>query len=347
MSCFVSSCLSLLGIFVLGSAGLGNFQTSVSRGAAGEWPVGSSVLQATEIPNHRAIAPEKTRTAQELPDPLVQNLQNYAPLITVKVLVGDRWGSGVLIRRQGDQYLVLTNEHVLGYGDNYRVQTHDGHIFEATVPTDLSPPPNFEGVDLALVQFQSSQISYNIARLGQAETLRVGDEVFAVGFPHDQVGTDRDGRVFARGRVALLLNKPFEDGYEVGYTSQVRKGMSGGPVLNWVGEVVGVNGVHPYPLWEGDYRFDDGSFPCASLQPVMARSSWAIPLKTFARLAPSLYPAIARESAQEPTPTVLIPVEAWAKHVAPLTSTLSPLVVQMREDAETAQNCHVPQNVAQ
>lgn len=86
-----------------------------------------------------------------------------------------------------------------------------------------------------------------------------------------------------------MLEKPLEEGYQIGYTNDIEKGMSGGPVLNRAGEVVAVNGMHAYPLWGDPYVFKDGSHPEQSLKQQMVRYSWSIPIQTFVRL--SLSPA--------------------------------------------------------
>ena len=57
--------------------------------------------------------------------------------------------------------------------------------------------------------------------------------------------------------------------------------MSGGPLLNRRGEVVGINGIHAYPLWDATEYYADGSEPCAALQDFIARSSWGIPIEVL------------------------------------------------------------------
>jgi S1-C subfamily serine protease len=64
----------------------------------------------------------------------------------------------------------------------------------------------------------------------------------------------------------------------VGYTNRLEKGMSGGALLNKSGEVVGVNGMHAYPLWDAPSVFVDGSQAEEKLHQQIIRLSWAIPM---------------------------------------------------------------------
>lgn len=63
--------------------------------------------------------------------------------------------------------------------------------------------------------------------------------------------------------------------------------MSGGPLLNRRGEVVGVNGKHAYPLWDVPSVFQDGSKACPPLHETITRLSFAVPIETVVQLAPS------------------------------------------------------------
>ncbi|MCL1471946.1 S1 family peptidase [Argonema antarcticum] len=219
-------------------------------------------VAAPAIPVSPALSPEQVR--------------EVARSIAVKVLCGDTCGSGILIAKQGQIYTVLTNDHVLtaGYGKPYRIQTPDGRIYPATVLR----ASGFGGDDLGLLQFGSSA-SYRLASLPVSSTLAVGDRVFAAGFP-----VEAEEFVFNSGEISLILDRALGGGYQIGYTNDIQKGMSGGPVLNDRGEVVGINAIHAYPLWERPYVFKDGSIPSAPMQQEMMRLSWAVPVQTFLEL---------------------------------------------------------------
>ncbi|MDJ0799532.1 MAG: serine protease [Calothrix sp. MO_167.B12] len=195
--------------------------------------------------------------------------------MTVKVFSGKTSGSGILVRGQGQVYTVVTNEHVLtpGYGKQYRIQTPDGRIYLAT-PLKTG---KFADNDLGLLQFSSGKRKvYAIASWNTSSSLCPGDKAFAGGFPFSSPGF-----VFTTGQVSLLLPQTFEGGYQIGYTNHIRKGMSGGPLLNSQGKVVGINGKHAYPLWGDSYIFQDGSVTSQQQYQQMMQLSWAIPIQTF------------------------------------------------------------------
>jgi S1-C subfamily serine protease len=221
-------------------------------------------------------------------------LQVLARSITVKVKVGKTSGSGIMVHKRGRVYAVVTNQHVLDFGDRASsettIETADGRTYPAKVRQQ-----GLGNRDLALLQFQS-KTSYAIASLERRSSVQVGDEVFAAGFPTEsELGSDRDadksaaahspvGFTFVPGQVSLLVTKVLAGGYQIGCTNDVRKGMSGGPLLNRRGKVVGINGMHAYPIWGDPFVFTDGSHPERSQHEVMMRSSWAIPIETFRKL---------------------------------------------------------------
>jgi len=153
-------------------------------------------------------------------------IESTARAIAVKVLSEDILGSGFLIEKQGEVYTVVTNAHVIRAGDPpLHLQTWDGQIY----PVLLLKNAKFKGNDLALLQFRSSRHSYSVASIDSSFNLAIATDVYAAGYTVDdaQSATKKKpqlkGFVFNSGRVSMMLDKPLQGGYQVGYTNDIEK----------------------------------------------------------------------------------------------------------------------------
>jgi hypothetical protein len=132
---------------------------------------------------------------------------------------------------------VLTANHVVkkaGYGI-YELITHDGQKY----PMESARP--LEKLDLALVKFTSSK-NYPIAKIADSQTVKEGATVYNSGFPIPSSSNNQQriyffitAQITARGRGENL-------GYDLFLSGSPRTGMSGGPILNDQGEVIGIYG---------------------------------------------------------------------------------------------------------
>ena len=139
---------------------------------------------------------------------------------------------------------------------------------------------NFKEQDLGLLAFRSQE-NYQVASLLFPVNLSPGEAVFAAGFPSEADRTKEGGFVFIKGQIKIWSNRAFGGGYQIGLTISLKKGMSGGPLLNRQGQVIGINGIHKYPLWGNPYVFTDGSTASVEEKKEMQQLSWAIPVPDF------------------------------------------------------------------
>ena len=139
-------------------------------------------------------------------------------------------GTGIVLDPRG---YVLTNFHVVDDVHSLRVRLHDGTGYTARVlATDKE-------ADLALVKIDPLK-PLPVIGFGTSSDLMVGEPVIAIGNAYGYEHSVTDGRVSFKGR-DVTLNK--EMGYKglIQTSAPINPGNSGGPLLNIMGEVVGVN----------------------------------------------------------------------------------------------------------
>lgn len=144
-------------------------------------------------------------------------------------------GSGIIVRRDGDDVYVLSNDHVIGTADAINITLYDGRTFRAS---RVGSDPN---TDLALIKFETDE-DVPIARLGNSSEVEVGDFVLAVGNPLGFESTVTSGIVSAVGRQGPQRsgNTPLLTDY-IQTDAAINRGNSGGALVNLRGEVIGIN----------------------------------------------------------------------------------------------------------
>jgi serine protease Do len=134
-------------------------------------------------------------------------------------------GSGVVIEK--DQ--ILTNAHVVDDAASLSVTLDSGDKVTARL-VGIDPV-----LDLALLRIDNAP-ALPAARLGDSATLRVGDEVVAIGNP---IGLDQ---TMTRGIVSGLNRLlPGSDQPMIQTDAPINPGNSGGPLVDRCGTVVGIN----------------------------------------------------------------------------------------------------------
>lgn len=151
---------------------------------------------------------------------------------------GQAAGTGVIVDKNG---YVLTNKHVVPEGTNaVKLILSDGSSYEGVEIVGRDPLN-----DLAILKIQDPADDITPASLGDSDGVRVGQKVVAIGNALGQFqNTVTSGIISGVGR-------PIEAGDGSGYVEQlsnlfqtdtaINSGNSGGPLLNYDGEVIGIN----------------------------------------------------------------------------------------------------------
>lgn len=171
-----------------------------------------------------------------------QEIAQLAILTTVEVnntLGSSASGSGVIIAKQGNIYTVLTTNHVVAsLAQEYSIRTHLEKNYRAIRIQRL--PKNDRDIDLALVQFHSRE-QYPVAPMGESERAVVGSTIYVAGYPLPIAFESERKLEFTGGIVSSRLGRT-SSGYGLRYQAVTRRGMSGGPVFDADGRVVGIHG---------------------------------------------------------------------------------------------------------
>jgi S1-C subfamily serine protease len=152
---------------------------------------------------------------------------------SVELPTGRSLGSGFVYDVSGH---IITNNHVVEDSQKTTVTFLDGTSYNANV---IGTDPY---TDLAVIKVDVNPSLLHPLPLGDSSTLRVGEQVAAIGNPFGLSGSMTSGIVSQLGR---LLSTPGTASFSIPDVIQtdaaVNPGNSGGPLLNMKGQVIGIN----------------------------------------------------------------------------------------------------------
>lgn len=165
----------------------------------------------------------------------IEAKKTEAPDSRGRTRTSEEAGSGVIVQHN-NRFFIVTNRHVIRDSTHAQIKIRlaDGRVLYPTQTWDD------RGTDVAVMAISGTGLI--AARIGDSDSLEIGDFVLAVGSPFGLSHSITYGIISAKGRRDLKLG----DG-SVRYQNflqtdaAINPGNSGGPLINMRGEIVGIN----------------------------------------------------------------------------------------------------------
>ena len=192
------------------------------------------VLSGKMQRTYLAAAPTNFTAAAEAITPSVVNIKAIttggADNFWNDGVAGASTGSGVVISPDG---YIVTNNHVVEGASDIQVTMDDKREFTAKI---IGTDPS---TDLAVLKIDAQHL--DPVRMGNSDSIRVGEWVLAVGNPFNLESTVTAGIVSAKGRSINILEDSYSIESFIQTDAAVNPGNSGGALVNTNGELVGIN----------------------------------------------------------------------------------------------------------
>jgi S1-C subfamily serine protease len=248
-----------LGFLIVGAAGAGialgiasalgdlGTTTTVVHSSAVEAPATQAPASASQKGKALSIPEIYERTAPgvvQITSTQVVSSGQSNPFFQVPPQTVEALGSGFVIDKQGD---IVTNYHVIRGAKSGSITVQ----FSNNITTKAKIVGTDESTDLAVLRVNVSPSALTPLTLGDSSTVEVGDTVVAIGNPFGLDRTITEGIVSAvynpgEGTTATQSNYPVlsQNNVEIPAIqtdAAINHGNSGGPLINTLGQVIGVN----------------------------------------------------------------------------------------------------------
>nr|WP_232223993.1 trypsin-like peptidase domain-containing protein [Anoxybacillus tepidamans] len=147
-------------------------------------------------------------------------------------------GSGVIFKKDGNTAYIVTNNHVVEGANKVKVSLSDGKQVEATI---VGTDPL---TDLAVLKIDGKNVK-KVATFGDSSTLRIGEQVAAIGNPLglDLSRTVTEGIVSGKRTIPVSTSAGEWELNVIQTDAAINPGNSGGALINSAGQVIGINSL--------------------------------------------------------------------------------------------------------
>jgi len=145
---------------------------------------------------------------------------------------GTTLGSGFVFDDSGH---IITNAHVIDGASNITITFLDGSQYHA----QMIGSDKF--TDIAVIKVAEKPRYLHPLQIGDSSTLKVGEQVAAIGNPFGLSGSMTSGIVSQIGRLLPSQDTGFSIPNVIQTDAAINPGNSGGPLLNMNGQVMGIN----------------------------------------------------------------------------------------------------------
>ena len=242
--------LSIFASFVLAILSLSTFKVDGQLDTLSSHSISSEDQKSSRLTDHSLDA-----NLTSLFDEVDQSVVQISLARTTSL--GSRQGSGFIYDNLGH---IVTNYHVVADPQKGQETNLDGREFHVTFLDGTTQIGRVIGTDpyseLAVIELENMTGNSLIPLpLGNSSQLRIGQPVVALGNPFGLSGSMTEGIVSGFGRIMpssvpqgdLLLRQQDSPSFLIPTLIQtdaaINPGNSGGPMLNTVGEVIGMNTV--------------------------------------------------------------------------------------------------------
>jgi putative serine protease PepD len=211
----------------------------VGNEVSSTWDLSFGSGSSTQTSRSPLVTSEVGADDDSIGDTVVAQVANAMSdsVVTISSLVddgfseGESTGTGVVLTADGE---ILTNAHVVA--DATEVKVRFAGETEPRIAQVLASDP---GNDLALLKIEATDVKP--ATFAQPGTIRVGDGVIAIGYALDLDGgpTVTTGIVSALKRTIITESGALNGLIQT--DAAISSGNSGGPLVNFRGEVIGIN----------------------------------------------------------------------------------------------------------